>query len=296
MRTIPSLCLIVSLFFTATLTATENTTQSTVLQQDGKDFARYRFGEVPFKPYVDVLRTPTGKNILRDAPWDHLHHHALMFAIRVGGTNFWEENDPKAGKQITTKCEPDFGDQSIKTEIDWNTAEEKTLVQEIRKISLVQEGNDVTLLDWQTTLKAVNDTVLGDEGAGHYHGLGLRFVEDMDKNGRFFNDTGKNDGEIVRGDERLTRCKWMAYTAKLEGQPVTVAIFDHPSNALPMTAFTMGDGGNGPFAYMSATTNFYKKPMPLAAGKTFSTKYRIAVWDGEVSPEAVGKAYAEYVK
>ena len=33
----------------------------------------------------------TGENLLRDAPHDHLHHHALMYGIRVNGVNFWEE-------------------------------------------------------------------------------------------------------------------------------------------------------------------------------------------------------------
>jgi hypothetical protein len=123
----------------------------------------------------------------------------------------------------------------------------------------------------------------------------MRFVQEMDKGGRFFFFTGKNDSEIVRGDERLTPCRWLAYTAKLEGQPVTVALFDHPSNPIPMTAFTMGDGG-GAFAYMSATTNFYRKPKALKADQTFSVKYRVAVWDGEVPPETVEKAYSDYVR
>jgi hypothetical protein len=87
----------------------------------------------------------------------------------------------------------------------------------------------------------------------------------------------------------------MAYTARLAGTPVTVAILDHPSNPIPMTAFTMGDAG-GVFAYMSATTNFWRKPMPLKAGKTFSVKYRVAVWDGETPPETIEKAYNDFVR
>jgi hypothetical protein len=289
MKTLRLFCLIVSL--AAFVAAAE---PKTALQKDGKTVANYAAVPTSFKPYIDELRTPSGKNILRDAPHDHLHHHALMYATRVGGHNFWEENDPNAGKQITTQLDT-VGKGAIESNIDWNVPESKTLVQEVRKISLVPQTENVTLLDWQSTLKAVNDTVLGDAGSGHYHGLGMRFVPEMDKGGRFFNSTGKNDGEIVRGDERLTPCRWMAYMAKLEGQPVTVALFDYPSNPIPMTAFTMGDAG-GAFAYMSATTNFYRKPIPLKAGETFSVKYRVAVWDGEISPETVEKAYSNYIR
>ena len=43
---------------------------------------QYRYGDVPFKPYIKELYTPGGLNILLDAPPDHLHHHGLMFALR----------------------------------------------------------------------------------------------------------------------------------------------------------------------------------------------------------------------
>ena len=59
----------------------------------------YPYKDVPFKPYVQKLFSPAGVNILRDAPFDHLHHHALMYAIKVDGVNFWEET-PTAGKQL----------------------------------------------------------------------------------------------------------------------------------------------------------------------------------------------------
>ena len=254
------------------------------LAKEWKNRARYRFADVPFKPYVDELRTPSGKNILRDAPHDHLHHHALMYAIRVDGNNFWEENDPRAGKQKTVQIRVSVS--NIEAEIDWNTFESKTLLKETRKISVNQE-HDATFLDWQSTLKAVNDAELG---GGHYHGLGLRFLEEMDKNGRFFSDSDKNEKEIVRGDEALTRCRWMAYTANLVGTPVTVAIFDHLSNPVPMTAFTMGDAG-GAFAYLSATMNLHRVPVNLKGNESFVTRYRVAVWDGEQSRETVEKAY-----
>ena len=52
---------------------------------------RYRYLDVPYKPYVDQLFSPGGVNILLDAPHDHLHHHALMYAITADGINFWEE-------------------------------------------------------------------------------------------------------------------------------------------------------------------------------------------------------------
>ena len=270
---------------------------SAVLEKEGTPLARYRYVSVPFKPYIDELRTPSGKNILRDAPWDHLHHHGLMFGLQAGGCDFWGEFDANRGKQITEKFQSEGN--SMETEISWNLpaageAQGRTLLKEIRKIN-VGQGNEATLLDWQSTLTAVVDTILGGEGGRYYDGLGMRFDETMDRGGRFFNDTGAHDGTIVRGDERLKRCLWVAYTARLEGQPVTVAVFAHPANPAPMTAFTMGDAGSA-FAYISATLNLHQVPVELKAGQSFAVKYRVALWDGEVSPETVEKAYADFVR
>jgi len=260
-----------------------------VLKIGDTPLAKYRFGDVPFKPYIDELRTPSGKNILRDAPEDHLHHHGLMYALRVGSCSFWGEADANNGKQITVRHQS--AGNFVESEVDWNTSESKTLLKEQRTIRIHQE-NGATFLDWHSTLTAVDDAVLGGE---HYYGLGMRFVEEMDKDGRFFNDTGAHDGEIVRGDERLKRCRWMAYTANLAGAPVTVAVFDHPSNPVPMTAFTMGNAG-GAFAYLSATMNLHREPVGLKARQSFAVKYRVAVWDGEVSPETIEAKYREFVR
>ena len=72
----------------------------------------YRVDGVPFKPYVEKLFTPSGTNILRDAPSDHLHHHGLMFAVRVNGINFWEEK-PDSGKQEHVSVARDEGESNL---------------------------------------------------------------------------------------------------------------------------------------------------------------------------------------
>jgi len=259
-----------------------------MLHKDGKPLAQYRYVAVPFKPYIDELRTPSGKNILRDAPWDHLHHHGLMYALHVNGVCFWAEANENNGRQITVQIQS--GDNFVETGIDWNARGSNTLVKEVRKIT-VEQGGSATLIDWQTTLTAVVDATLRGH---HYSGLGMRFVQEMDNDGRYFNDTGE-PGEIFNGDERLKRCRWMAYTAKLDGQPVTVALLDHPSNPVPMTAFTMGDASNT-FAYLSAAKNLHRVPVELKTGETFAVKYRVAVWDGEVTPETVEAKYREFVR
>jgi hypothetical protein len=260
------------------------------LKSGDKIIADYRFENVPFKPYIEKLRTPSGRNILRDAPYDHLHHHGLMFAIAINGCNFWEEFMPKYGKEITVSLKPSSSDtetSSLESELNWINGESKILVKENRKIS-VSAGENVTLLDWQTTLNAGEQGVNLDKSNHHYFGLGLRFDQTMDKNGRFFSDSESNKFDAVRGDERLTTCKWMAYTAKLNGEPVTVAVFGDPSNPIPTMAFTMGDAGKS-FAYLGITLNLHRQPVEMKPNSSLTFRYRVAVWDGEVTPETVSK-------
>ncbi|GHT26659.1 hypothetical protein FACS18942_04520 [Planctomycetales bacterium] len=268
-------------------------TEAVILQVDNKPVAEYRCKNVPYKPYVSVLRTPAGLNVLRDAPHDHLHHHGLMFALAVNGCNFWEEYG-KPGTEKTVSFTA--GKSSLKTELDWNTPSGETVLKELRSVSVKEntaEKPNVVLLDWTSVLKAPAAVPVHlDKSNHHYFGLGMRFDQSMDKDGRFFN-TGKHNAEIIRGDERLTVCNWSAYTAKLNGQQVTVAVLGHPSNPIPTMVFSMGDAGKS-FAYLGITLNLHRNPVDVEPEKPLEFRFRIAVWDGETPPEVIEKEYQQF--
>jgi len=143
-----------------------------------------------------------------------------------------------------------------------------------------------TLVEWHSRLQTPPGKDTAVLTGGHYFGLGMRFLESMD-GGRFFNADDKQ-GEIVRGDERLTPVKWCAYTAKADGKPVTVAVFDHPDNLRhPAKIFTM----TKPFAYLSATRNEWKEPIKVAAGKPLKFPLRRGRLGREVDKATVEKLY-----
>jgi hypothetical protein len=87
----------------------------------------------------------------------------------------------------------------------------------------------------------------------------------------------------------------MAYTAKLDGEPVTVAVFGNPKNPIPTMAFTMGNGKNI-FAYLGITLNLHREPVEMKPNSALMFKYRVAVWDGEVAVETVEKEYENYIR
>ncbi len=260
---------------------------------------RYHYRDVPFKPCVQQLFSPRGVNILRDAPADHLHHHALMFAVAVDGVNFWEEQQA-SGRQVhrcftDTRIDKrvDVPLAGLTEQLDWvNPRNQELLLKEYRTIKVCQLNDfKATLLSWQSTFVVPSGKESVTLTGSHYFGLGMRFLESMDVGGQFRNAEGKA-GDVVRGNERLVQARWCAYTAEANGKPVTVAMFGHPDNLRhPTQWFTM----TKPFAYLSATLNLHKEPLKVTSDRPLVLHYAAAVWDNRVENEQIENVYNWWV-
>ena len=249
----------------------------------------YRLDASPRKPFVSKLFSPSGVQVLRDSPADHKHHHALMFALAVNKVDFWAEKDGAGGieKHRSVQISKESRRSGARAagfvqELDWaDLPSGDSLLAEQRRIEVL-EGEDIpaTLLTWRSRLVPARGRASVELTGSHYFGLGMRFVESMDRGGRFFNSEGL-EGELVRGSERLAPARWSAYSAAADGKNVTVAIFDHPANLRhPARMFTMSP----PFAYMAATLNLWKEPFTLQAAKPLELAYGVALWDGAIEP------------
>jgi hypothetical protein len=258
------------------------------IRQDGQNLLRYRFQDVPFKPYVQAWYSPSGVNILRDSPSDHKHHHALMFATKVDNVNFWEEQEAP-GLQVHQDFDAletgPIGDTTyarIVQRLNWvHPKSGEVLLQETRTIAVYDTGTP-SLLTWESRFTVPPGKGKSTLGGAHYHGLGMRFVESMDTVGSFTVPGGKL-GELVRGDEHLSTGPWCAYTAPAGGHDVTVALFDDPGNLRPALWFTMKEH----FAYLSATVNLWREPLTITEGTPLVLRYGAALWDTPVEKEQI---------
>lgn len=276
------------------------TPETVSIEDSGRTVLRYRYRGVPFKPYVDVLTTPSGVNILRDAPHDHLHHHALMFAIKIDGVNYWEEGQAPGVQMHQGFHNIQFPEESARATfacmVHWQESGEANplAMREDRRISSHGLVNGAAVATWQTGFMVTKSATLT---GSHYHGLGMRFVESMDKVGEF-RFAGGAGGEVVRGTEKLTPGNWAAYTAPAGDGTVTVAMFDHPVNPRPVLWFTMLD----PFSYLSATINLHREPLVIERSSASSAshdvwfRYGIAVWDGRPEDAEIQAVYEEWLK
>jgi hypothetical protein len=255
----------------------------------------YRYQNVPFKPYVHEFLSPHGINVLRDAPADHLHHHGLMFAVAVDGLNFWEEKQP-AGRQqhhsftnLTAHNHDDHPRATFTEHIHWLNTQNQTLLKEQRTIEIRQPNDpNVTLLTWQAKFEPPPGKEFATLTGRRYYGLGMRFLKSMDTGGTFRNAKG-NTG--VDGTNNTAAC-WCAYTAKANGKPVTIAMFDHPRNQRhPATWFTMDQ----PFAYLSLTMNLHNQPLKVVRDKPLVVCYGVALWDGKVQADRINQTYQRWL-
>ncbi len=263
------------------------------------EVAEYRYGDVPFKPYIKELFTQSGLNVLLDAPHDHLHHHSLMFAVAVDGVNFWEES-PTAGRQkhvrLADVVVADDGGKSrvgFQEQLDWIAPSGQKLLVEERVICVSQmTSRQATVLTWESLLAVPEGKTSVTLSGSHYFGLGMRFIRKMDAKGCFRN-ADNEPGAIFRGQERLVRSNWCAYTVPVDGHEVTVAIFGHPENSRsPTTWFTMAE----PFAYLSATLGLHEKSLEIVEGEPLKLRYIVVLWDRPVESEEIDRLYKQYQK
>ncbi|MBD3266399.1 hypothetical protein GF373_06990 [bacterium] len=242
----------------------------------------YAYNNVPFKPYVKELYTPSGINILRDAPADHLHHHGLMFAVAVDGISFWGETN-KDGRQVhrdfshvRVKEGRDAACASFTESLVWKTPADANVLREERTLRVYPSTkHQAVLLSWNSTCRVADGKERVEIGGSHYYGLGMRFLKEMDASGTFYNAQGTT-GPIFRGQERLAPAEWCAYEVDVKGRPITIAMFDHPTNWRAATWFTMP----APFAYISATLRYHEQPLQLKEDNQLNLTYGIAVIEG----------------
>ena len=182
------------------------------LRPGGRLALRYRAEAAPMKPYVQELYTPSGIQILRDSPYDHKHHHGLMFAIAVNGADFWSEK-PTCGREMPQRAKNDLRPawlghgvlpEVLAQHLDWLTPAGVTLLAEERTVTALTGAEiPATLLTWRSRLSPPGGKGPAKLTGSHYFGLGMRFVESMDAAGTFFNSDGR-EGLLVRGSERVT--------------------------------------------------------------------------------------------
>ena len=265
----------------------------------------YRFAPSLPKPYVSVLATTRGDNLLRDSPFDHKHHHALMYAVAVNGNNFWEEapghgvERHAGGASNTVVTRSDGSSHAIfHHKVRWLTSaaaassdsSPPALLEESRTLKLtVDEKAREVALQWRSEFavapNAPEVTISGSE----YFGLGMRFLQELDPVSSPLIGTTR-----VESDRLVAPGPFGAMEFDAPGRPATVALYASPANAKsPATFFTIR---RTPFAYLSATQALDKGPLKYKAGDRFAVEYLVVTYPEAKAPEDLAKRGAAWTR
>jgi hypothetical protein len=265
----------------------------------------YRSDPRQFKPYVKELCTIRGDNLLRDAPKDHLHHHGLMYAVRVNGLNFWEEISGSGVEKPIETLGPELGaspaglpQATIRQTLHWlapldaflpDSPKWALLIERRTLVLTLHEAQEEVTLRWKSHFEVGGKTNTVILAGASYFGLGARFLEELDPIAEHFNPEGRPD--LTGTLQDVTPHDWCAVAFDRPSAPATFAMFGLPANARGKAAFfTM----KRPFAYISATQGLDQEPLVYHAGDTFEVEYLVTVYPTLKSPAFLSARAAEW--
>jgi len=300
----------------------------------GAPVTSYLWPERVKKPVLDPIRSAKGTIVTRGWPLnprpgervDHPHHVGLWFNYEsVNGVDFWNNSDglnpahaAKMGaivhrRIVTAKSGADRGE--LVTESDWVLPGGKTLLHERTQLSFSGDASTRTI-ERIATLTALDDRVVFADAKDGM--LGMRVARPLEQpsnepqvftdiagratavpvmdntgvTGEYTSSEGKK-GDAVWG----TRGRWTMLTGTISGEPVTVAMIDHPKNpGFPTYWHARGYGlfaanplGQKVFSEGRETMNFTIEPR---ASATF--RYRVVVLDEKASADRLEREFAAF--
>lgn len=243
----------------------------------------YAFNPRLAKPYVRELAPLGGPNILRDAPFDHLHHHALMYAIKVNGLNFWEEVPGNGVERVVETKTARAGDAAVlRQTIHWvapldafvaDTTPHALLVEQRTLTLRADTANKELALEWRAEFEVGGKTNQIELGGNSYHGLGMRFAADLDALAK--HSYAGRPPDLSNNRQEISPAPWASVSFARPGAPATITLVPHPSNE-------HGDGKMfamlTPFAYLSATQGLDKEPITRRRGDKFTVRYLVLLY------------------
>jgi len=286
---------------------------------NGSHFTSYLYEKSLPKPVLFPLITSSGLTLTRGFPIDpkpgervdHPHHMGHWFNYGdVNNLDFWNNSDaiPKEkiqdyGKIVHSEI-VDINEEngSIETKSEWQTINGDPILEENTVFRFSQKA-DTRIIERKTTLKALTDVSFKDNKEGVF---GLRVTRAMElpsKKPAIFVDAQGNPTEVkvldntgvngnylssrgLEGNEVWgTRSEWVKLYSRMDQQPVSITIIDHPNNvgyptywhARDYGLFSANPLGQKVFSKGKEVLNFY-----LNKGELTTFKHKMLIHSGSV--------------
>ncbi len=293
---------------------------------DGKFFTAYLYKNNIDKPVLFPLQTASGITVTRGFPLnprpnertDHPHHIGMWFNYGdVNGLDFWNNSDaikdadkPKYGSirhQKTIKTENGQRQGTLVVSSNWIDNKGNVLVKEEVTFNFSGDANSRSITRVSTLTAQLTKVTFKDNKEGM---LGIRVSRELEipsekaeiftdakgvptkvavlnnegVTGTFLTSEGKTGNEVWG-----TRGKWCMMYGKKNGEPVSIAIVDHPGNpGYPTYWHARGYGlfAANTLGQEALSGGKEKLNFSLEAGKSVTFRYKVIISNGTI-PTAV---------
>jgi len=273
------------------------TKTSIALLADGRVVWQHVHNRKLGKPY---MRFGLGDGTELTRPWpipkgyargDHRWHRALWWSWKaIGGVNYWEGNQQGTEPVEAKVTANDDGSAAIRLKIAYHQPGKAPVAMEARQIDVTApDAGGSYLIRWRAIFTpAGKDDVVFNRNS--YGGFALRLAAECcgdpaaGKPAWTFVDSEK------RKDSNGRTARWVAYHGTAaNGQPVTVAVFDHPAN--PRHPSLWQTRAHYPYLNPSFTC---RQAYTLKAGKTLTLTYGVRVHQGAFAAGAIERAWRQF--
>lgn len=313
----PAIFLIAALPLCAQVKVAQQGNQKITVEIDGKPYTEFVIGPETHKPYLAPLRTAGGGVVTRAFPMDakvageahdHPHHRGLWFTHGdVNGYDFWGNEPEQKGagkgkgdvvlKKVNKLTSGKTG--TVDATFEWKAAGH-TLLTENRKMTFYSDPQ-LRTIDFDITLSPEEKVTFGDTKEGMF---AIRLAAPLEEQQPKGITEPKRTGKLVNAQNKAgeknvwgKRSEWADYSGQIEGKPVGVAIFDHPSNPRHPTYWHAR-------AYGLFATNIFgvhdfendknrDGSLTIQPGQPLRFRFRVVVHPG-LSTVQIGELYKTY--
>ena len=302
----------------------------------GKPFTSYIYPTTLKKPTLYPLRAASGVVVTRGWPLeprpgervDHPHQVGLWFDYGdVNGLDFWNNSDaiaaaraPKMGtilQRAVRRAESGQGEGVLEVAAEWVDHDGTPLMREDTRF-VFRAADGLRAVDRITTLTALDRPVTFTDNKEGLIGMRVaRALEQPSTTPEVFTDAGghsttvpklDNDGvtghyrssEGLEGDSVWgTRGRWTMLSGVVQGEPVTLAILDHPKNVgFPTYWHARGYGlfAANPLGWKEFSKGKEELNFKLAPGASTTFRHRVLILSGAATPEQVEAYYRDFAK
>ena len=276
---------------------------------DGQPLTAFQFHTKWDKPFLYPIRTVSGLVISRGWPVeprpgeqeDHAWHRGIWYGHGdINGEDFWREKPDRTTSRLVLAGDPKVSTTGtrgvLEVSLSMMTPKGTQLGVIGEQYEFRRTGNQIIL---DTTISVIAD-----------HGVPLRFG-DTDDGGfgfRLADEFRQDRGAELMNSDRLTGtekiwgkpAKWIKYSAIVNGKPAGMAVLDHPSNLRSPTRWHARGYSlcaANPFALKSFTKDKTADgSYTLPAGQTLRLRYRVVIFDGVLTPDALDGLVANFSK